>query len=108
MMSGLTFVVYRRMTRRAPRSTDSHPVTLSVLTSMKSSAAIPRPTLSALFLMALLMTSSQASELRKFFCVPDKAIGFSWDGTSWVHSNFRVGDEKYLVEEIPPPMGTQS
>jgi hypothetical protein len=34
-------------------------------------------------------------------CVADKSTGFSWNGSSWITSDFNTGNQKYLVKPVP-------
>jgi hypothetical protein len=45
---------------------------------------------------------SAAEAQEQFLCVGTKATGFEWSGKDWVQRNFKVDDDKWLVQEVKP------
>jgi hypothetical protein len=54
------------------------------------------------WLVLALVTPSAVLAQEQFLCLGDKATGFRWDGRSWVTTDFTVGQDKFLVQEVAP------
>jgi hypothetical protein len=59
-----------------------------------------------LLLLIPTLVSLPASALDKYLCVADKSTGFKWNGMEWAYTNFRIENDRFIVEQIDrPPIG---
>lgn len=58
--------------------------------------------LASMFAGVLAINPSGAAALEQYLCIGEKANGFRWNGTEWIHSTFKTDADKFLVYEVKP------
>ena len=49
-----------------------------------------------------LLSATHAGAVERYLCIGDAATGFSWSGSGWVQTKFKVADSKFIIQPLTP------
>jgi hypothetical protein len=51
--------------------------------------------------LAISLATEPALASAKYLCIADKATGFSWTGSEWAPTTFKVEKDKFVIADLP-------